>query len=115
AGWGGDRGVLVTNGDRAAFAWRLRYDAGKTQSERAAFVFPMIARGIDRSLGPPAVGEATFDCHERVDRGPLALARVGTDVVLVAGPAKIAPTSLWSSAGGCALARKWVREIGGAP
>jgi hypothetical protein len=115
AGWGGDRGVLVTNGDRAAFAWRLRYDAGKTQSERAAYVFPTIARGIDHSLGPPAVGEATFDCHERVDRGPLALALVGTDVVLVAGPAKIAPSSPWSSAGSCALARKWVREIGRSP
>jgi hypothetical protein len=112
AGWGGDRGVLVANGDRAAFAWRLRYDPGKTTNERATNVFPAIARAIDRSLGTPSVTDASFDCHERADRGPLAVARAGADLVFVAGPARTLASGAWSSVGTCSLARKWVVEIG---
>jgi hypothetical protein len=112
AGWGGDRGVLIANGDQTAFAWRLRYDPGKTQESRATEAFPEIAGGIDRLLGPPSVGDAAFDCHERADRGPLAVARVGADVVFVAGPAKTGRAGgAWTSAGNCALSRKWVHEI----
>jgi hypothetical protein len=114
-GWGGDRGVLVANGDRAAFAWRLRYDPGKAKNERAADVFPAIARGIDRTLGAPSVSDASFDCHERADRGPLGIARVGADLVFVAGPARTLASGAWSSVGSCSLARKWVHEIAGRP
>jgi hypothetical protein len=110
-GWGGDRGVLVANGDRAAFAWRLRYDSGKTRGQRAADVFVAIAKGIDRSLGAPSVSDTSFACHERLDRGPLAVGRVGGDLVFVAGPAKTSESGAWKSAGNCAVASKWVREI----
>ncbi len=112
AGWGGDRGVLIANGDRAAFAWRLRYDAGQTEESRATEAFAAIAGGIDRLLGAPSLVDASFDCHERADRGPLAVARARADLVFVAGPAKT-PTGggPWASAGSCAAARKWVREI----
>ncbi len=114
AGWGGDRGVLVSNGDLAAFAWTLRYDPGKTTDSRALAAFPAIAGGIDHLLGAPSVGDASFDCHERVDRGPLAVARAGANLVFVAGPAKTATRAgAWASAGSCAVARNWVREIAG--
>jgi hypothetical protein len=114
-GWGGDRGVLVANGDRAAFAWRLRYDSGKTREQRAAEVFATIARGVDRSLGAPSVSDPSFACHERADRGPLAVGRIAGDLVFVAGPAKTSESGAWKSAGSCAVARKWVREIAATP
>ena len=114
AGWGGDRGVLIADGDRAAFAWKLRYDAGKTEESRATEAFAAIAGGIDRLLGAPSLVDASFDCHERADRGPLAVARARADLVFVAGPAKTsAGGGPWTSAGSCAVARKWVREIAG--
>jgi hypothetical protein len=112
AGWGGDRGVLVSNGDRSAFAWRLRYDSGKKSSQHAAEVFGTIAREMDRSLGAASVSDTSFACHERSDRGPLAVGRVEGDLLFVAGPAKTTESGAWSSGGNCALARKWVREIG---
>ncbi|MBV9947763.1 MAG: hypothetical protein JOZ69_12990, partial [Myxococcales bacterium] len=110
AGWGGDRGVLVTNGDEYAFAWRLRYDKDEKKGERSARAFPRIARGIDRTLGGTGASDRAFACHERPDRGPLALARSGADLIFLAGPAKVAGGA-WSSAGTCALARKWGQEI----
>jgi hypothetical protein len=110
AGWGGDRGVLVTNGDRAAFVWRLRYDPGKTSDERATRAYATLAKAFDDRLGPAKTHDASFTCRERADRGPFALARVGADVVFVLGPATTAASG-WASAGDCALARKWVREV----
>lgn len=114
AGWGGNRGVLLTNGDRAAFAWRLHYDSGKTEDARAVEAYAAVAGGIDWLLGPPSLSDTTFDCHERADRGPLAVARAGADLVFVAGPAKTgAGGASWASAGSCAGSRKWAREIAG--
>ena len=114
SGWGGDRGVLVTSGDKAAFAWKLRYDAGnKTRDERAARAYAGLTRALDKALGPAKTSDAAFACRERGDRGPLALARVGADVVLVLGPASTSASG-WASAGDCALSRKWVREIAAA-
>jgi hypothetical protein len=114
AGWGGDRGVLVTNGDRAAFAWRLRFDgAAKSGDDRAARAFTAVTRALERTLGAAKTTDPSFVCRERPDRGPLALARAGSDLVLVAGPASTA-AGKWGSAGDCALARKWTREIAGA-
>ncbi len=112
-GWGGDRGILLTNSEQSAFAWRLRYDPGKTKDERAVRAYAAIARALDRVLGPAQSSEATFACRERSDRGPMAMARVGTDLVFVLGPARTT-TAEWRSTGNCALARKWVREIAAA-
>ncbi len=111
AGWGGDRGVLVTNGDRVAFAWRLRYDPGKTKEERAVRAFPSIASGMAKTLGQASMRAPTFECHERADRGPIAIAREGADLIFVTGPATTSTNVPWVTAGDCALARRWVGEI----
>jgi hypothetical protein len=111
SGWGGDRGVLVTSGDKAAFAWKLRYDPGnKTNEDRAAHAYAGLTRALDKALGPARTSDAAFFCRERSDRGPLALARIGADIVFVLGPATTSASG-WASAGDCALSRKWVREI----
>jgi hypothetical protein len=110
AGWGGDRGLLVTKDEQSAFAWRLRYDPGNTKDERAVHAYAAIARALDHALGPPQSSAATFSCRERGDRGPIAVARAGTDLVFVLGPARTTTTE-WKSTGDCALARNWVREI----
>ncbi len=110
-GWGGDRAVLLTKGERVAFAWRLRYDAGKTNGERAARAFPAIARGWSKTIGPSSMRGTDFQCHERAERGPIAIGRAGADLVFVAGPAATAAKRAWTSAGDCALARRWVDEI----
>jgi hypothetical protein len=115
AGWGGDRGVLLTKGNEAAFAWRLRYDPGKTANERATMAFAALVRAIDRAYGAPSSSDGTFDCHERPDRGPLAVARAKADLVFVAGPTTMADGGAWKSAAGCLVARKWTREISEAP
>jgi hypothetical protein len=115
AGWGGDRGALLTNGDRAAFAWRLRFDPGhKTPNERPARAYVTVAHALEKALGPAKVDGPAFSCHERADRGPIAVAHGSSDLVLVAGPAKTArpaATTPWASAADCSLARKWTREI----
>jgi hypothetical protein len=116
-GWGGDREVLVVNGDRAAFAWRLRYDPrGKNGDDRAVAAFAAVARGIDRTMRAPAsTGDSAFDCHERIERGPLAVARYGADLVFIAGPATTGAKGTWKKAGDCALARAWTKEIAATP
>jgi len=114
SGWGGDRGVLVTSGDRFAFAWRLRFDEAPTKDARAVHAFAAIARALDKQLGPARATGATFACRERTDRGPIAVARADNDLVFVLGPAHRGPSS-WSSAGNCALARRWVAEIAATP
>jgi hypothetical protein len=114
AGWGGDRGVLLENGDRAAYAWRLRYDPGKTKDQLTRAAFAALTHALDSSLGPAQTHDAAFVCRERADRGPIAVARTGTDLVFVLGPARMG-TGAWQAAGNCALARKWAHEIGAAP
>jgi hypothetical protein len=114
SGWGGDRAVLLTSGDRAAFAWRLRYDPGKTRDERTAKAWAALPAALDRTLGAAKTTDATFTCHERTDRGPLAVARAGTDLVFVLGPVSTTGGQ-WTSAGDCALARRWTKEIAATP
>jgi hypothetical protein len=109
AGWGGDRGVLVTNGERAAFVWRLRYDPGKTRDDRAAHAFSALVRAMDKTLGPAKATDANFVCRERGDRGPIALGRDGADLAFVLGPASTAGGT-WRSAGDCKLSKRWIRE-----
>ena len=114
SGWGGDRAVLLTSGDRAAFAWRLRYDPGKTRDERTAKAWAALPAALDRTLGAAKMADATFTCHERTDRGPLAVARAGTDLIFVLGPVSTTGGQ-WTSAGDCALARRWTKEIAATP
>jgi hypothetical protein len=114
AGWGGDRGVLLRSGDQVAFAWRLRYDPGKTKDERAAKAWPALVKALDGALGKAQASEPGFSCHARTDRGPFAIARAGADLIVVLGPATSTAAG-WSSAGDCALARKWTREIAATP
>jgi Putative metallopeptidase family (DUF6782) len=113
-GWGGDRAVLVRDRERFALAWRLRFDPGKTRDERAARAYSLLARAFSKKLGPAKVSEDAFVCRERADRGPIALAHVGADIVLALGPALTTPAR-WKSAGTCAVARKWTREIATEP
>jgi len=114
-GWGGDRGVLLHGvGDQVAFAWRLRYDPGKSKDERTAKAWPALLKGLDKTLGAAQTADASFSCHLRTDRGPFAVARAGADIVVVLGPAT-ASAGGWSSAGDCALSRRWTREIIAAP
>jgi hypothetical protein len=114
AGWGSDRGVLVMNGDRAAFAWRLRYDPGKTKDELSSKAWTGLTKALDGALGRATVDRPSFVCRERPDRGPIAFARAGADIVVVLGPARTV-TSGWTSAGDCALSRRWTAEIAASP
>ncbi len=110
-GWGGDRGVLLRNGDKAAFAWRLRWDPGKTKDERLAKAWPALTAALDKAMGPASPSTATFACHPRSDRGPFAVGRAGTDLVVVIGPANVGAGG-WSSAADCDLSKRWIQEIG---
>jgi hypothetical protein len=115
ADWGGDRGVLVTKGDRAAFAWRLRFDKGRNgKDDRSGRAYAAVTQALDKTLGRAAVHEAAFVCRERSDRGPLAVSRASSDLIVVVGPATTASAG-WTSAGDCTLARKWTREIAQSP
>ncbi len=109
-GWGGDRGVLVTDGPRSAFAWRLRYDPGITKEDRALQSYATIVTALDKVLGVPDVKKPGFACRERADRGPLAMLRAGSDIIFTLGPAKTAESG-WAAGGTCALASQWAREI----
>lgn len=109
-GWGGDRGVLATDGPRAAFAWRLRYDPGGPKDDRGSKAYAALSVALDKALGPATVKKTGFTCRERAERGPIAIARAGSDIVFTLGPAKTAESG-WSSDGTCALAAQWVREI----
>jgi hypothetical protein len=111
-GWGGDRAVLVSSDDRAAFGWDMRYDADPGGPPRAAQAFTLIARALEHLLGHAAFSDHDAVCHERKDRGPIAIAHKGLDLMVTLGPAHVRP---WSSAGNCALAMKWIREIEAAP
>src|SRR5260370_38711419 len=90
-GWGGDRAVLLSDGQRSAFAWRLRFDPGKTRDERAVRAYSFLARAFSKKLGPAQVGDDSFVCRERDDRGPIALTRAGADVAIALGPAWAPP------------------------
>jgi hypothetical protein len=109
AGWGGDRSVLLTKGAGAAFAWTVRFDAGKTKDELALRAYSMLVAALG---GPATTRDPGFVCRERTDRGPLAVARIGDEIVFTAGPATTGAGGAWKSDGSCALARRWSQEIG---
>lgn len=106
AGWGGDRSAVYQKGDEIAFAVHTRYDA-LPFAERA---ITKITPGLKKAWGKPAIGDGWLLCFERKDLGPLLFARKDKDVVLLAGPAKVAGTA-WSSAATCPTAKKWAEEI----
>ncbi len=110
SGWGGDRGILLRNGDRAAYAWRLRYDAeGAHGPRRAATALRAVERGMEKE-GRWTTNDATFACRSRPDRGPIAASISGDDLVFTLGPARVTGGA-WKSAGDCALARRWAKAI----
>ena len=109
-GWGGDRDVLVENGDRAAAAIHVRYDAQPAPGANED-PFTLLAAGLTESVGKPAVKDAKWICIARPKLGPLAVLKRGRDLVIIAGPAKSGDT--WGPAGDCALAKKWASEIAG--
>jgi hypothetical protein len=106
AGWGGDRSAVYQKGDEIAFAVHSRYDA-LPFAERA---MPKLTPGLKKAWGKPAIADGWWLCFERKELGPLMLARKDKDLVLLAGPAKVAGTA-WSSASNCATAKKWAEEI----
>jgi hypothetical protein len=106
AGWGGDRSAVYQKGDEIAFAVHSRYDA-LPFAERA---ITKLTPGLKKAWGKPAIGDGWILCFERKELGPLLLARKDKDVVLLAGPAKVAGKT-WSSTGTCASAKKWGEEI----
>jgi hypothetical protein len=112
AGWGGDRTAVYSKGDQIAHAVHVRYDASpapKTDAfaERA---FGKLVAGLKKSVGKPAVNDASTICFERKDVGPLLFARKDREVVMVTGPAKMA-SGAWTSTSTCATAKKWSEEI----
>jgi hypothetical protein len=111
ADWGGDRSVLATDGERAAFAWILRYDPAVGAADSAGRAFAAVAEAVARGKARPPVAKGTsFACAERTDRGPIAVAYAGRTLVMTLGPARTS-VARWSSAATCGLARSWTREI----
>ncbi len=112
AGWGGDRGVLVQKGETFAFAWHLRFDEahGTRADAFAARAWARLGPALQAKLARGAAHEPTFVCIPRSDTGPLAIARRGRDLIIVAGPAKVAPGG-WLSAGRCDRAKAWTAEV----
>jgi len=111
AHWGGDRGILIERGDRMAFAWRLKYDAGTRPHEHSARAFSVLTAGLTKKLGPVTMQANAFVCYERSKRGPLALAMDGPDLVLVAGPTGAPSRDGGTDDATCVLARTWIHEI----
>jgi hypothetical protein len=108
-GWGGDRDVLLTNGDLRALAIHVRYDATRTQAA-ASDPFALLAPGLSKAVGKPQVREASWLCIARAELGPLGVMKKGQELVFVSGPSKTGDKA-WSSAGDCALAKKWATEV----
>jgi hypothetical protein len=117
AHWGGDRSVLLRNGDRAAFAWHVRWDdAGKPKPDRfAAPAFDVLLAAVARMGGPAVRPGVTSACVDRKELGPFAVARKGRDVVLVGGPVETHKGSPWVPAAKCDVALKWAAEILASP
>jgi len=108
AGWGGDRSALYTKQDALAFAVKIRFDP--EPKNRARNALAKLAPGLRKKLGKPAVEQPDTLCFERPDLGPLLVARKGDELALIAGPSNSA-NATWTSAGTCALAKKWSEEI----
>lgn len=102
--WGGDRLALYVEGGVAAFAWHIRFDSAAA-AQRGYKATQAWVRG-----NAVAVPQARAVCQEREDRGPLAAALKGSDVVVVGGPAKLGASGP-KSAASCADARAWLTSL----
>jgi hypothetical protein len=72
-----------------------------------------LAPALEAKVGRAREKDPTpFLCIERPELGPLAVARRGRDIILVAGPTTVA--AHWSSAADCSLAKAWLLEIAAA-
>lgn len=109
SGWGGDRSAAFQSGDQIAFAVHERYDATPKESlaERA---LQKLLPALEKNLGRAAIKDDVTLCFERKDTGPLLFARRDRDLVMIAGPARIAKDG-WSSTSSCAAAKTWATEI----
>lgn len=114
AGWGGDRSGTFSSGDTWASANLVVYDkdsvkgAGDSFAKRA---FDKVKPGIEKVAGKVAGKTAGFVCVERDKLGPLAVARKGRALVILAGPAERSTNATWAPKGNCVLSRKWADEV----
>ena len=112
AGWGGDRTSVFTKGDQIAHAVHLRYDAASTQPKTDFYAERAFGKLVPalKKLGKPTLSDATTICLDRKELGPLLFARNGRELVMVNGPARVAPGA-WTATSTCAVAKKWSDEI----
>ena len=113
SGWGGDRTSAFTKGDQLAYAVHLRVDEAPKPGKADAYadrLLTKLAPALKKKLGKPAIGDAGTLCFERSALGPLLFARKDREVVMIAGPAKVA-SDAWTSTSTCAVAKKWADEI----
>ncbi|MET0593187.1 MAG: hypothetical protein ABW133_10835 [Polyangiaceae bacterium] len=124
-GWGGDRLALFRRGgsvahrgesgatpaasvpESYAVAWHIRFDAGRSDPDfeaRQAF------KALSDSLHAKRGGNANTFCVERGALGPLAVARVGRDIAVTAGPYERAGKSVKPSSV-CPQTSRWAAEI----
>ena len=112
AGWGGDRTSVFTKGDQIAHAVHLRYDAASTQPKPDFYAERAFGKLVPalKKLGKPTLSDATTICLDRKELGPLLFARNGRELVMINGPARVAPGA-WTATSTCAVAKKWSDEI----
>ena len=107
-GWGGDRGVYLSNGSEIALAWRVRYDE-ELGPKRAKAAFTALAAAFTKSVGNAAVNEPSFVCFDRPHLGPLAFSVRSGDLQIFAGPATPG-AEVWSSSATCKQTKGWAFE-----
>jgi hypothetical protein len=105
-GWGGDRSAIYRDETRIAVAMLVRYDADR--AAQAQLAFATLAPAL-RKLGKGAAATKDFVCIERPELGPLALSYKGSDLVILAGPARRKGT--WAQASTCDKSRAWAAEV----
>lgn len=118
AGWGGDRTGVFSRGGEWANAELVVYDKdGPSGDALARRSFEKMKPGIAKvasvagATGRVAASDATFVCVERPSLGPLALARRGRALALLAGPAERSASATWAPKSTCATSRKWAAEV----
>jgi hypothetical protein len=116
-GWGGGASSFLEipsstpNGKPAvATAYDVAFDADRPKG--AAEAFTALAPALARRGTAAGKGSNSFRCVERTTKGPLAIGHANGHFYLLAGPA--VPGASWTSAGDCALAKRWFDELAGA-
>jgi hypothetical protein len=113
SGWGGDRSSAFTKDDQLAYAVHLRVDEAPKPGKPDAYAERLLTKltpALKKTLGKPAIGDASALCFDRKELGPLLFARKDREVVMIAGPARIA-SGAWSASSTCAVAKKWADEV----